>query len=804
MKVLKKKSDLPHKGTVTEHKDQDYRAGPPSFPVAAIGASAGGLQALKTFLENLGAHTGVSYVIIQHLSPDHQSILAELLEKKTSMPVHQVKDGTALEPNKVYVIPPNTYMSVVEGHLNLFPRQIKKGLFLPINFFFKNLAYSYQNKAIGILLSGTGSDGTEGFRDIKAEGGITFAQDDSASFIGMPGSAIDSGFVDFVLPVERIAKELDDIVKQPYLSLGQPDLSKANESELRRIFLILNKNKGIDFSLYKQSTISRRIHRRMALNRKNDLGEYIPILHENKKEVEQLYQDLLINVTDFFRDPVAYKTIEQTILPALLKDRMPNDPLRIWVSACSTGEEAFSIAITLFEYFQKNNFLFPFQIFATDINPVAIEKARTGIYQSSNMENVIPGFLEKYFISINGRYQVIKSIRDVCVFATHNMLSDPPFSKIDLVSCQNVMIYFEPEAQKKILKLFHYALKPNGFLLLGKSETVGSFSEFFSQLNKENKVYTKKDTGNSADYNFSFTPTRVLRESEMGSEFLNEEKLNDSDIEKISNTILLSQYVPPSVVVNSDLKILRFHGPTAKYFQPAYGKASLNLLKMVRDDLVFELRSLVNKAKNEGIPVEKRGVTLVSGNKTETLTLEVVPLKNTTPDPCFLILFKATDEKKTEIIQDIPTSGKRKIAEEQQKIQLQHELMEAKEQLKSMSEEFEATREELHSANEEVLSSNEELQSINEELETSKEELQSSNEELTAINDDLHHRNIELKDAFEYREAIVETIREPMLVLNTELRITSANRSFYKGFVQRKDQTEGFFIYEMHNIYGIT
>jgi len=782
-----------------EDSSQVTERGAAPFPVAGIGASAGGLEAISAFLEHLPDNTGISYVIVQHLAPNHQSILPELLEKKTAMPVHQVKDRMAIAPNQVYVIPPNTYMSIIDGHLTLFPREDKQGIFLPIDFFFKNLAYIYQNKAIGILLSGTGSDGTAGFKDIKAEGGITFAQDDTAAFNGMPRSAVDSGFVDFILPAAEIASELNDILKLPYTLLEQTDLPTPNEAELRRILVILNNRKGVDFSLYKETTINRRIHRRMALSRKKSLGDYTQLLRENNKEVEQLYQDLLINVTSFFRDPVAFRSLDQIILPGLLKNRKPNDPLRIWVAACATGEEACSIAIAVFEHLEKKELVVPFQIFATDINPLAIEKARSGIYQAGSMENVSTERLKKYFTKIDGQYQVVKAIRDVCVFATHNLLTDPPFSRMDIVSCQNVMIYFEPNAQKKILKAFHYALKPSGFLLLGKSETVGSSSEFFSQANKDQKVYTKKDIGNNADFDFSFSNYRINRRIDTSSGFLQNEKVNESDIEKVSNKILLSQFVPPSVVVNSDLQILSFHGPASPYLQPAYGKASLHLLKMVRDDLAFEVRSLINKAKKEAIPVKKSGIHLVSNDRSETVTLEVMPMRTSSPDPYFLVLFHETAESYVPEKKPVVSGTDRKVAEDELKARLEHELREAKEQVRTMGEEFEATREELQSANEEVLSSNEELQSINEELETSKEELQSTNEELTTINEELHHRNNDLKEAFEYREAIVETIREPLVVLNTELRVSTANSAFYKDFNQKQSQTEGFFLYEMNN-----
>ncbi len=615
------------------------------FPVAGIGASAGGLEAIKLLLRHLPDNTGIAYVIVQHLAPHFESILPKLLEKETRMKVHKVEDKIPLKPNEIFVIPPDTYMDIVDGHLTLFPRESKRGIFLPIDYFFKKLAKLYCNKAIGILLSGTGSDGTQGFKDIKAEGGITFAQDETAAFTGMPRSAVDSGFVDFILPVDKIAAELNDIIRHPYTSLSEADLQTADEKELRRILVILLNKKGIDFSLYKQTTVNRRILRRMALNHKKNLQDYIQTLREEDKEVEQLYQDLLINVTNFFRDPLVFLALRKKVLPQVFKERKAGETVRIWVSGCASGEEAYSFAITIFEYTTKNAISVPFQVFATDLNPLAIAKARTGIYSPGSVENVSPELLKKYFLPTEGNFQVIKSIRDVCVFATHNMLSDPPFSRMDIVSCQNVMIYFEPNLQQKVLKTFHYALNPNGFLLLGKSETIGSNTDLFAHPDKELKVYTKKNGGGHFDLDFSYPNTRNYHQKNADTVILNKEKTSEVDIQKLSDNILLTQYVPASVVVNSELMIQRFHGATSRFLEPAQGKASLNVLKMLREDLVLELRSLIYKAKKEKVSAEKNGIEVHTNNHAETVNLEVIPLLAASAEPYFLILFKGGPEK---------------------------------------------------------------------------------------------------------------------------------------------------------------
>ena len=794
---LNNKKSASSKADVATSSSKPAQKEVPRFPVAAIGASAGGLEAIKSFLENVPGDTDISFVIVQHLSPHYKSILPKLLEKETKMPVHQVQDGMAIKKNQVYVIPPGTYMNIIDGHLTLVPRESRQGIFLPIDFFFKNLAHIYKNKAIGILLSGTGTDGTQGFKDIKAEGGITFAQDSSAAFTGMPRSAVDSGFVDFILPVQKIATELTDLLHHPYTSLDETEVETTDEKELRRILVILLNKKGIDFSLYKQTTVNRRILRRMALSHQKKLNEYAQMLRENEKEVEQLYQDLLINVTDFFRDPSLFLALRKKVLPQLCKERTAGEPIRVWISGCATGEEAYSFAITIYEYISENALSIPFQIFATDLNPLAIERARSGIYHPGSLENVSQPLLMKYFTPIEGSYQVIKSIRDACVFATHNMLTDPPFSRMDMVSCQNVMIYFESNLQQKVLKTFHYALKPDGFLLLGKSETIGTATDLFAHPDKELKVYTKKDGAGHFGLDFSFPASRTYHPPHTETNILNKEKATELDIEKLSDNILLAQYVPPSVVVNADLMIQRFHGATSRYLQPAHGKASLSLLKMLREDLVLELRSLIYKARKEKVIVEKKGIRVYTDNQPEIVDLEVIPLHITSTEPYFLILFKSAFEKTPDFKEDGKLTEGEKSMESERIALLEHELRGFKEQVNTMSEEFEATREELQSANEEVLSSNEELQSINEELETSKEELQSTNEELTTINEELQIRNTELKEAFEYREAIVETIREPLIVLTTDLRVNSANKAFYNHFRQELTETEGFFIYEM-------
>ncbi|HET9824418.1 MAG TPA: CheR family methyltransferase, partial [Chitinophagaceae bacterium] len=773
------------------------------FPVVAIGASAGGIEAISNLLENISPKLGMAYVIIQHLAPDHESILPELLERKTRMPVHQVENDMHLLPDNVYVIPPNTYMGVADSKLKLLPRVKSDGGFHSIDFFLNALASVYKQKAIAIILSGSASDGTIGIQSIKMEGGITIAQDESAKFRSMPESAIDSGFIDFILPPPAIAKHLETLPKIVYslASIDKTPQQNINESQLRKIYFLLHDKRNVDFSHYKSSTINRRIIRRMMLNKVSRVEQYIKLLQQNPAEVELLYKDLLINVTSFFRDGDTFSLLTKKIFPALVKGRKPNDPIRIWIPACSSGEEAYSIAMCLFEFLKEKAVTTSIKIFATDLNEASIEKARQGIYTKSSMENVSARHLKKFFSKTNSGYEIIKSIREVCVFAVHDLLKDPPFSKMDLISCQNVMIYLEANSQKKILESFHYALKPSGCLLLGKSEAIGSTSELFTQKGGDHKVYVKKNTELNSSFDFSM-PAYYPPEISKAPKKLSTQQILDDNIDKETEKLLLSRYVPASIVVDKHMQIKRFLGAASHYLQPASGKANLLLLKMVRDELIFDLQNLLLRAKKESKSVKKEGIIVSENGHSKELNLEVVPIKPSSREPYFLILFK-------EVISspDAQASRQQKTGEgrtntdpkNQHIIKLEKQLRESKEQIRTMSEEFEAAREELQSANEEVLSSNEELQSINEELETSKEELQSTNEELTTINEELQTRYGELQEANEYAHAIIETLHEPLIILNVDLRIKTANKAFYKSFLVTPEETVGNYIYDLGN-----
>ena len=762
------------------------------FPVVGIGSSAGGLEAFTNFLKHLPPDLGMAYVYVQHISPTHESLLPEILERKTKMVVEKTEPEMKIEKDHIYVIPPNRIITITDGTLKLKPRP-EREIFYPIDSFFISLADTYKENAIGVLLSGTGTDGTLGLKAIKAEGGITFSQDDTAKYQDMPHHAAEMGYVDFIMPPEKIASQLSLFRDHNLSALREQNEILDNETDMRKIEMIMHSKMNVDFSHYKKTTIHRRILRRMVLHRLKTLADYARILKENRTEVNALYQDLLISVTNFFRDAGVSRALTDKILPVLFKDRKSNEPLRAWIPGCATGEEAISMAIIILEYLGTKAFSTPVQIFATDLNDKAIERARAGIYLKTALQNVSPDRLEKFFIKIDGQYQVIKAIREMIIYAPHNLLNDPPFSRIDIISCQNVMIYLEVNPQSKIMQSFYYALRPTGFLILGKSESIGAASDLFEQLDKDNKIFRRKSVSTPVHLDFlNRSPGPATLNISGQRKTLETPK--DIDIEKETDKVLLKKFIPASVLVNKDLEILRFRGAISKYLEPAAGKASLHLLKMIKEEMVFDLRSAITDAKKQGQHIKKQGLNF---NGEKDITIEVVPIKANGRDNYFLIIFQpANGELETKSQKGITPSKK---SSNERIAFLEKQLKEARENMRMMSEEFEATREELQSANEEVLSSNEELQSINEELETSKEELQSTNEELTTINEELQNRNVELQESYEYVESVFETMHEPLLVLNEDLRVKDANKSFYKMFLMTPEEAEGNYLFNLNN-----
>jgi two-component system, chemotaxis family, CheB/CheR fusion protein len=765
------------------------------FPVVGVGASAGGLEAFRQLLKALPIDTGMAYVLVQHLDPVHESILAELLAKGSRMPVAEVREDTRIEPNRVYVTPGQQDVAIEGSVLKLVPRTTTGGRHLPIDSFLRSLAMAQGAKAIGVILSGTGSDGTLGATAIKAEGGIAFAQEPaSAAYDGMPRSAIASGCVDFVLAPAGIAEELVRLSRHPYvIAPARGEGERAGEA-LPSVLTLLRTATGADFSAYKQPTIRRRISRRMALVNADTLAEYQQYLKDHADEVRALYQDCLITVTSFFRDPGAFQALRQECLARLAMDRSPDTPVRVWVPGCATGEEVYSIVISLLEASGELNADRSFQVFGTDLSDGALEKARGARYPRDIARDVSPERLRRFFTEVDGGYQVIKAIRDMCVFARHDVTRDPPFSRMDLISCRNMLIYLEPRQQQRVLAFFHYALLPRGLLLLGASETARTSDELFAPVDRKNRIYSRRPTAAPAVFGFGAPgPGRGKREpAPMNPRRTVEELLREAD------RILLAKFAPAGVIVDGNDNIVEFRGENEPFLEHTHGRASLNLFKMTRKGLLLGMRQAIQEARKRNATVRKAGVSFRQGTQIRRLDLEVVPLKGSLDaERALLVLFEAHPESKGAAGRRSSRRATADGAEAREVAKLRQELGEATRYLQAMTQQHEAANEELQASNEEILSANEELQSINEELETAKEELQASNEEMATLNQELQGRNLQIGRALEYANGIVETVRTPLLILDSALRVTRANGSFYDYFRVEPDETLGKLVYEL-------
>jgi two-component system, chemotaxis family, CheB/CheR fusion protein len=759
-------------------------------------------------------------LLVQHLDPNHESLLAEILAKKTAMPVSKVTEGMAVEPNRLYVIPHNASMTIAGGLLRLQSRNLAQGKHMPIDVLFQSLAEDQGPNAIGVVLSGSGSDGALGLQEIKGAGGITFAQDKaSARFSDMPRAAIRLGCVDFILAPAEIGQELVRIARHPYLNGAEPTAEAAalGEPALKKIFRLLWAACGMDFSHYKRSTVQRRMARRMALHKLDAIADYLIVLEANPSEVKSLAEDLLVRVTGFFRDAEIFEGLTQTVFPPLLEGRSSKDPVRIWVPGCASGEEVYSIAIYLWEYLGERATPIPLEIFGTDVSEAAIERARAGLYLENIAREVSSERLERFFVKTDAHYQIARSSRDRCVFARQDVTRDPPFSKLDLVSCRNLLIYLDPALQKRVISLFHYALKPQGYLVLGPSETIGPFADLFQVVDKKLKVYLQRPVPGRP--HFEFTETHPAPGRANHPKVLPEPAPSPPDAERLqreADRLLLARYSPAGVLVDESLNILQFRGKTGPYLEPPNGPATLNLQKFARPGLLVALGAALAQVKRDGAPVRHAGLPLEIEGQRREITLEVIPVKAAPGEnPYYLILFE-------EAVPALPPAGRpRPLAalwaaltraahggdrpvhtdhEAREVLQLKRELEATRDYIQRMIEEHEAANEELKSTQEELLSSNEEFQSTNEELETAKEELQSVNEELTTTTEELRQRNSELFEvndaltqARDYAEAIVETVRQPLLVLDGNLRVLRANRFFYQVFQTTPEKTEGAF-----------
>ncbi len=767
------------------------RSSPPegsggAVPVVGIGASAGGLEAFSQLLKALPDHPGMAFVLVPHLDPTHPSAMSELLSHATRMPVLEASNGMRAAPNTVYVIPPNFEMTIVQGRLRLKARDQTRAQHMPVDVFLRSLAGDQRQNAIGVILSGTGSDGTLGLAAIKSEGGITFAQDShSAKYDGMPKSAVATGCVDIVMPPDRIARELLRLRWHPYVTQAAdeaPEPHQGRQAELNRIFRLLRESSGVDFSGYKPGTIQRRILRRMALTHCDQLTDYLRYLHQHQEEVQALYQELLINVTSFFRDPEAFAALE-AIYPQILKGRTPDDAIRIWVPGCSTGEEAYSHAMRLVEFLGEAHAESYIQVFGTDVSASAIQRARTGIYRDSIREEVSPARLRRFFHKVENGYQINKVIRDLCVFAVQNVISDPPFSRMDLISCRNVLIYMGAGLQRRVMPVFHYALKPGGFLMVGSSEgLVGLGADLFEAADKKYKLYRKRPLRSPILLGFNMERREPRAEIAEAGVVLPSKRLDAHlELQKEADRLLLNKYVPASVLVSNNLDILQTRGHTSRYLELPSGNASLNLLKMARRGLVFELQEATTKARKKGVAIRKENIPIENGDG-ELVNIEVIPFKapagreqGVHPSQNLLVVFEEALARPALV----PKGAKRRKASPVaapdpiggQISQLKRELAATKEYLQSTIEAQEANNEELQSANEEVQSANEELQSTNEELQTSKEELESANEELNTVNEEMQHRNQQLAQVNNDLVNFLSSVGIPMVMLGPDLSI---------------------------------
>jgi two-component system CheB/CheR fusion protein len=746
-----------------------------SLVIVGVGASAGGLEAFSALLRQLPAEPNLAVVFVQHLAPQHESALVPLLSVQSALPVIQADDGMYVEPNRVYVIPPNRQLVISGRKLHVSPRPGDKSQYNPIDAFFVSLAQAGGSRAAGVVLSGTASDGSEGMREIKIAGGLTIAQTpQTAKYDGMPRSAIATGMVDLVLPPDQIGPKLAEFAlgasasAMPLTAEILPEVVLTDE-QLHELFDLLRPVSGIDFRHYKPPTIKRCLFRRMALHRLTDVEDYIRMLGKDAAEVRNLSRDLLIHVTRFFREPESFDAIAHQVFPPILESRISDQPIRVWVSGCATGEEAYSLAILLVEFLQKRNSDVRVHIFATDVSDAAIEHARTGTYPASIEADVSADRLRRFFTKEDGGYRVTKMIRDMCVFARQDLTKDPPFSRLDLILCRNVLIYMDLVLQKKLLSIFHYALNPNGFLVLGQAETVGAQATLFSLVDKKFRIHRKRATGSPLTMTFpvDYSATTIATKKTQ-SEPATVEKVLQTEVNRIIN----DRFAPPGVVIDGDMQIVQFRGQTGAFLEPAPGEASLNLLKMAKEGLLYGLRSAIHSARKTRTAVRKNDLQVREGRGWVRVDLEVIPLAST-GRMHYLVLFEQQALRRGPAPKAAPpprASGGRRESKSQMHF-LERELAASREYLQSVIQELEAANEELQSANEEILSSNEELQSTNEELDTAKEELQSTNEELNTVNEELHGRNEELSRVNSDLLNLLGSVQIAIVIVGSDMRI---------------------------------
>jgi len=723
------------KATLAPQTD-DPRAADQPFPIVGIGASAGGLEALQLFMRNVPEKSGMAFVIVQHLDPTRKGIMVELLRRATPMPVAQVVDRMKVEPDCVYVIPPNRDMFILHGVLHIFDPIAPRGLRLPIDFFFRSLADDLQDKSIGVILSGMGSDGTLGLQAMKEKAGVVFVQEPaSAKFDGMPRSAIDAGLADIVVPVEDLPARIIAYLKHiPRDARRDLPLEKKSQSALEKVFILLRMQTGHDFSLYKKSTVYRRIERRMGLHQLNRIATYVKYLRENPQETELLFKELLIGVTSFFRDPAAWEQLKGKVIPQLLAARSAGGVIRAWTPGCSTGEEAYSLAIVFKEALEqvKPAGSFSLEVFATDLDKDAIDKARRGVYWANIAADVSPDRLHRFFVKEERGYRVCKDVRETVVFAPQNVIMDPPFTKLDILICRNVLIYLGPELQKKLLPLFHYSLNPGGILFLGNAETIGTFIDLFTPLDGKTRLYRRLDVAIGAEpveFPYSFSPVLAEAPAQPAAQ------KSVPNFQTLADQLFLTHNVPAAALTSDRGDILYISGRTGKYLEPAAGKANWNIFAMAREGLRYELTVAFRKALRQKDAVTLKGVQVRNNGGMQAVDVTLQRIAELEGLRGMVMI----------VFTDVPAPPERAAPGKTSKAsvrsaraaELERELEQVRHELQTTNNEIQTSQEELKSVNEELQSTNEELQSTNEELTTSKEEIQSMNEELQTVNNEL-------------------------------------------------------------------
>ncbi len=737
-----------------------------SFPIVGIGASAGGLEALDEFFAHAPTDCGMAFVVIQHLDPTRKGMMPELLQRNTAMPVSEVKDRTRVEKNRIYVIPPNKDISILHGVLHLLEPTAPRGLRLPVDFFLRSLAIDQRERSIGVILSGMGSDGTLGLGAIKEKGGLVFVQDPkTAKCDSMPGSAIDAGLADIVAPAGEIpAKIVASLQRKPLAAETGKDRRESASGALEKAVILLREHVGNDFSHYKRNTIERRIERRMGIHQIDRIDAYLRYLRENPQELDLLFKELLIGVTNFFRDRAAWDRLSEAALPELLAGRPARHPLRAWVPGCSTGEEAYSLAMVMKEAAggQRSAGHRPIQVFATDLDGDAIDRARAGLYKENIVADVSAERLDRFFVEEEHGYRVRAEIREMVIFATQNLIADPPFTKLDILSCRNLLIYLSPEMQRKLIPLFHYSLNTGGVLFLGSAETVGEFTSLFSPVDAKARLFRRLE---SKDRQPPPEFPAVFSEPEPERQDTSRAKQPAASLQSLADELVLRSYAPPTVLVNNKGDILYISGRTGKYLEPAAGKANWNLFAMAREGMRNELFGAFQKVLRKEERVTVRGLRPEGMAEGHAVDVRVERLESAGELQGLVII----------VFDDValPTAvkrSKRSSAEPRVK-EIQRELEEAREDARLTRESMQTTQEELRSANEEMQSTNEELQSTNEELMTSKEEMQSLNEELQTVNAELQAKVDELSRTSSDMKNLLDSTDIATIFLDNELNV---------------------------------